>query len=136
MDEKGRLFIPAKLREGLNEEKAPFVLTRGLETCLYLFHHKSFADVIAGKLNHMPLKNQEEGRAFKRLLLAGAQEVEPDDLGRVLIPKTLSEFARIKKDVAILGVGERIELWSREAWLSYSRKAQGAFVRVGRHLEI
>ncbi len=84
----------------------------------------------------MPVKNQQDGRAFKRLLLAGASDVELDDMGRVLIPKALSEFADLKKSVAILGVGERIELWSLEKWNRYNKTAAKTFQKLGRHLEI
>jgi MraZ protein len=82
------------------------------------------------------VKNQQDGRAFKRLLLAGAQEVAVDDMGRVLIPKPLLEYAELKKDTVILGVGERIELWSASRWKAYSRKADSTFQRMGKQLEI
>ena len=133
IDEKGRLFLPAKLRNGHSGDG--YVLTRGLETCLYLYEPDRFQSVVA-KLGALPLKNQQDARAFKRLLLAGAQEVAVDEMGRILVPKPLLDHARVKKQVAILGVGERIELWAAEAWGGYSRKAAGTFQRLGKQLEI
>lgn len=133
IDDKGRLFIPAKLR-GANGDVG-YVLTRGLEACLYLYEPSRFQDVVS-RLGSLPVKNQQDGRAFKRLLLAGAQEVAVDEMGRVLVPKGLLEHAGVKKQVAILGVGERIELWSAETWAGYSRRAAGTFQRLGKQLEI
>src|SRR5688572_26923930 len=106
VDEKGRLFLPAKLR---GDNVKTFVLTKGLESCLYLYESDLFHRVLVSKLGSMPVKNQRDGRAFKRLLLAGAQEVELDDMGRILIPRPLLDYAQLKKDISILGVGERIE---------------------------
>ncbi len=135
IDPKGRLFIPAKLRD-TNDGAAPsFILTRGLEDCLYLFDRTKFDDVIS-KLSSLPVKNHQDGRAFKRMLLAGAQEATLDDMGRLLIARPLIDYAALKKDVAILGVGERIELWSLPVWQKYSTKAEATFNRMGRQLEI
>jgi len=134
IDPKGRLFIPAKLREA-GAPSPSFVLTRGLEECLYLYERKKFDEVIS-KLASLPVKNHQDGRAFKRMLLAGAQEVAHDEMGRVLLPRTLIEYAGLKKDVSILGVGERIELWSSEKWRRYSKGAETTFHRMGRQLEI
>jgi MraZ protein len=134
IDPKGRLFIPAKLR-GDNGRGTKFILTQGLERCLYLYEPDAFQNVIS-KLGNLPVKNQQDGRAFKRLLLAGAQEVELDEMGRILIPKNLLEYADLKKEASILGVGVRIELWAGKKWNSYSQKAQPTFQRLGKHLEI
>jgi MraZ protein len=134
IDAKGRLFIPARLR-GDSESKGRFILTKGLENCLYLYEANTFQNVLV-KLGTLPVKNQQDGRAFKRLLLAGAQEVELDDMGRVLIARPLIEYAELKKEVAILGVGERIELWSEKKWTSYSEKSSGTFQKLGKELEI
>lgn len=136
IDPKGRLFIPAKLRDANGTSQKKFILTQGLESCLYLFEPSTFHNVLVSKLGTMPVKNQQDGRAFKRLLLSGAHDVELDDMGRILIPKTLSEFAGLKKAVAILGVGERIELWSQEKWNRYNKQAAQTFQKLGRHLEI
>ncbi len=136
IDPKGRLFIPAKLRDANGTSQKKFILTQGLESCLYLFEPSAFQNILTSKLNSMPVKNQQDARAFKRLLLAGAQDVELDDMGRILIARPLIEFANLKKMVSILGVGERIELWSQEKWTQYNKKAGATFQKLGKHLEI
>jgi MraZ protein len=135
IDAKGRLFIPAKLRVD-NATETRFILTQGLENCLYIYQPTVFNDILTNKLSSIPVKNQQDARAFKRMLLAGAQDVSLDDMGRLLLPRPLIEHAGLKKDISILGVGERIELWSAERWKAYSRKASQTFSRLGRQLEI
>lgn len=136
IDPKGRLFLPAKLRGGEENKKSTYIVTKGLESCLYVFEPEMFNQILTNKLSNLPVKNQQDGRAFKRLLLAGAHEVELDDMGRILIAKTLVEFAELKKNVSILGVGERIELWSEERWTTYNKKASATFQKLGKYLEI
>jgi MraZ protein len=136
VDPKGRLFIPAKLREQKESSDGRFVLTQGLEACLYLYDAQTFHKNLSGKISNIPVKNQQDARAFKRLLLAGAQDVELDDLGRLLISKPMMDFSGMKRDVSILGVGERIELWSTARWNTYNKKAASTFQRLGKHLEI
>lgn len=136
IDPKGRLFLPAKLRGGESTKGGNFVVTRGLEMCLYIYGAETFHGPLLKRLENLPVKNQQDGRAFKRLLLAGAQEVALDEMGRVVIPKTLIEYGGLKKDVFILGVGERIELWDAARWNAYSKKAAGTFQKMGKNLEI
>lgn len=136
IDPKGRLFIPAKFRDENGNKLGSFILTHGLENCLYLFTPTNFHQILGSKLTSLPLKNKQDARAFKRLLLAGAQEVGLDDLGRILVPKTMIQSSGIKKDVSVLGVGERIELWSRPRWETYQKRASVTFQRLGRQLEI
>ena len=88
------------------------------------------------RLTDLPVKNQQDGRAFKRLLLAGAQDVELDEMGRILIAKPLIDYSGLKKGVSILGVGERIELWADAKWEAYQTKAAATFQKMGKHLEI
>jgi MraZ protein len=136
IDGKGRLFFPAKLRDDEDEKSQVYVLTRGLEECLYLFRAVDFQNIVMGRLTNISVQNQQKARAFKRMLLAGAQEVVLDDMGRLLIPKSLMEFSGLEKDVSILGVGERVELWDSKKWATYSKKAAHTFQKMGRHLEI
>ena len=136
VDAKGRLFIPAKLRDGAAEGNGKYVLTRGLEECLYLYEAKAFHETVSARLSNMSVKNQADGRAFKRLLLAGAHDIEIDEMGRILISRPHLEYAGLKKDVVILGVGERIELWSAERWAKYSAKASVTFQKMGKEFEI
>ncbi len=135
VDPKGRLFIPARLRDG-GVKSGKYILTKGLELCLYLYNAHDFHEKVITKLSTLPVKNQQDGRAFKRMLLAGAHEVSLDDMGRILIPDDLFDFAQLKKDVSILGVGERVELWATNKWKEYSRKASTTFQKMGKELEI
>ena len=136
LDAKGRLFFPAKLREGAASKEGPFIVTRGLESCLYIYESKTFNDVVLKRLESLPVKNQQDARAFKRLLLAGAVDVTLDDMGRLMLPKALIEHASLEKDVMLLGIGERIELWDAKRWVTYSKKAGSTFEKLGKHLEI
>lgn len=136
IDPKGRLFIPAKFRVGDSKDGGKFILTQGLEHCLYLYTPEIFHSHIASRLTSLPVKNKMDARAFKRMLLAGAQEIELDDLGRLLVPRGMMGKAGLKKEVSILGVGERIELWATSKWKTYNKKASVTFQRLGRHLDI
>ena len=136
LDAKARLFIPAKLRRSNEPDGGKYILTKGLEGCLYLYDPSVFQRVVLGRLENMPVKNKQDARAFKRLLLAGAQDVGLDDMGRILLPKGLVAHAGMKKDVTILGVGERIELWSSSKWTAYNKKASATFEKLGKQLEI
>lgn len=109
MDSKNRLIIPSKFREVLGDA---FMVSRGLDECLYIFEQSEW-DVFEGKIKKLPLSDKK-ARRFGRFLLAGAACVEVDKQGRILLPSSLVEFAGLQKDVVLLGVGSRIEIWSRE----------------------
>jgi MraZ protein len=135
LDPKGRLFIPAKLR-GKNERTIQqYVITQGLEECLYLYERKVFVG-LSGKLAELPVQNQSDARAFRRLFLAGAGEATLDPMGRLLLPKGLIRYARIRREVSIVGAGERIELWAQERWARYVRQTRTTFHRMGSQLNI
>ena len=114
MDAKGRIAIPAKFRALLN---AAAVVTRGLDQSLFLYPRKEW-DVIAAKLAALPL-SQANSRAFARLMLAGAFDIEPDKQGRVMIPEYLRKFASLSKRIVVAGLYDRIEIWDEPAWLAY-----------------
>lgn len=117
VDPKGRLIMPAKLREDIGEK---FVITKGLDGCLFAYsltEWKNFEE----KLRTFPLTNKD-ARALVRFFLAGAMECEIDKQGRFLISGNLREFAGIEKEVVIIGVLTRLEIWSKEKWLEYSEK--------------
>ena len=122
LDDKGRLFIPARLREGLG---SPFVATRGLDRCLFAYPLPEWSR-IEEKLRQLPL-TQAEARAFVRLLLAGASYVEVDRAGRVLLPSHLREYAGLEREVVVLGVGSRVEFWAAATWKEYARQVQSSF---------
>ena len=109
IDAKGRLIIPSKFREILGDA---FVVTKGLDGCLFVYDNEEWKR-FEEKLRSLPITNKE-ARQFVRFFLAGATEAEVDKQGRILIPNVLREFAEITKDVGLVGVGSRIEIWSRE----------------------
>lgn len=111
IDAKGRLIVPSKLRESLGDE---FVVTKGLDGCLFVYPKEEWS-AFEEKLGALPLTNSN-ARKFSRFFLAGAAEVEVDKQGRVLLPGVLREFAGLKKDVVLVGVSRRVEIWSKEKW--------------------
>ena len=111
IDAKNRLIIPSKFREVLGEE---FVVTKGLDGCLFVYDNEEWK-IFEEKLKSLPLTNKD-ARSFVRFFLAGAANVEVDKQGRILVPSVLCDFADIKKDVILIGVASRIEIWSKERW--------------------
>ncbi len=111
IDAKGRVIVPSRFREALGDE---FVVTKGLDGCLFVYDEKEWA-AFEEKLKSLPITNKD-ARAFVRFFLAGAACVEVDKQGRILLPGSLREFAGLAKDVVLIGVGSRIEVWSKERW--------------------
>lgn len=109
IDAKGRLIVPSKFREALGDT---FVVTKGLDGCLFVYDNQEW-NAFEEKLKSLPITNKE-ARQFARFFLAGAAEVEVDKQGRILVPNILREFAQINKDVVLIGVASRIEIWSKE----------------------
>ena len=107
--QKGRLIVPSKFREALGDT---FVVTKGLDGCLFVYDNEEW-QAFEEKLRSLPITNKE-ARQFARFFLAGAAEVEVDKQGRILVPNILREFAQISKDVVLIGVASRIEIWSKE----------------------
>ena len=121
VDEKGRLIIPVKFRDELGSE---FVVTKGLDGCLFAYDLTEWR-VLEEKLRALPLTNKD-ARAFARFMLAGAASVEIDKQGRILLPQVLRNFARLEKDVVLIGGASRIEIWNKEKWedASYDADAE------------
>lgn len=111
IDAKGRVIIPAKFREKLGDS---FVVTKGLDGCLYGYAKEEWS-AFEEKLGTLPITNKNS-RQFTRFFLAGAAECELDKQGRILIPSVLREFAGLDKDVVLVGVASKIEIWSKERW--------------------
>ena len=111
IDAKGRLIIPSKFREVLGEE---FVVSKGMDGCLFVYANDDW-NAFEQKLTSLPLINKE-ARQFARFFLAGAAPVELDKQGRILLPAKLREFAGLDKDVVLVGVGSRIEIWSKDKY--------------------
>lgn len=134
IDAKNRLAIPAKMRTAI-PARSSLILSRGLEDCLYLYPPESWGK-LHDKLEALPMKDKKDQRAFKRILFASAGEVEFDEEGRILIPQHLVEYARLKKEVAVLGMGDKIEIWAKQLWLAYEKKQGGIFARHASNLQI
>ena len=111
IDAKGRVIVPAKFREKLGDA---FVVTKGLDGCLYGYAEEDW-QVFEEKLSTLPLTNKDS-RQFTRFFLAGAADVEVDKQGRILLPQNLREFAALEKDVVLVGVSKRIEIWDKDRW--------------------
>ncbi len=111
IDAKGRLIIPSKFREVLGDE---FVVTKGMDGCLFVFDNPEW-QAFEEKLHKLPMIDKG-ARQFTRFFLAGAASVEVDKQGRILLPAVLREFAGITKDAVLVGVGSRVEIWSKDRW--------------------
>jgi len=115
LDNKNRIIIPAKFREGLGEK---FVLTKGLDGCLYAYPMTEWM-ILEEKLKKLPLTSKD-ARAFVRFFFSGANEIEVDKQGRGLIPQNLLEYANLEKEIVSIGVSTRIEIWGKEKWEAYN----------------
>jgi MraZ protein len=119
LDDKGRLAIPIKFRASLSSGA---VVTRGLDRSLFLYSKEEW-ETLAAKLASLPLA-QADTRAFARLMLAGAMEVEVDRSGRVTLPEYLRTYAGLKKGIVVAGLYNRLELWDEDAWSAYATKTE------------
>jgi transcriptional regulator MraZ len=122
LDEKGRLILPAKFRDGLAEG---LVVTQGQEKCLDLFP----SDVFMAEANRARAKGMtsRSGRDQIRMLFASAEEVAPDKQGRIPIPGPLREYAALSRDVVVIGAMDRVEIWEPSRWRDYNATAQETF---------
>lgn len=112
LDLKGRLIMPSKLRTDIGER---FILTKGLDGCLFAFSTEEWSN-FETKLKALPLSDKN-ARNFVRFFLSGATECEIDKQGRFLIPNNLREAANLEKEVIIIGVGTRLEIWNKDTWM-------------------
>jgi MraZ protein len=122
LDDKGRLIVPSKLREGLGDK---FILTRGLDHSLFVYPLAEWK-VIEERMQSLPT-TQADARAFVRLFFSGAVDCEPDKQWRISIPQHLREHAKINRDLYVLGVSTRIEIWAKEVWEEYSTAAEESY---------
>ena len=128
IDEKGRLTIPSKVREDLG---VSFVLTRGLDGCLFIYPKKEWEAVIE---KYRELPNTKEARNFMRFFLSGASFVELDKQGRVNISDPLKEYANLEKECIIIGVNDRLEIWSEERFQNFLTENEEKFSDMADHL--
>ena len=119
LDAKKRVAMPAKLRRELG---SPAVITRGLDKCLFVYPLKEW-EKVAEKLSALPV-GQATNRSFVRLFLAGAAHVEMDQLGRVLIPDYLKDYAGLSERVVVAGVYKRLEIWDATRWEAYKSEIE------------
>lgn len=118
IDKKGRLILPSKFREtAKNHFVEKFFITRGLDKCLFMFAEEEWKTV-EQKFKSMPFTNQD-ARKFNRIYFSGAVDLIPDKQGRILVPGYLKEYAGIKRDVVIIGVSNRIEIWGKDQWHNF-----------------
>lgn len=129
IDRKGRLIVPAKFRQAFKDHSVKLLfLTRGLDGCLFLFPESEWR-LAENRFKQIPF-TKGEGRKFNRLFFSGAVEVTVDGLGRLLVPKTLKDFAQIKQDVVIVGVSNRMEVWAKEKWQAFYENSRQSFEEV------
>ena len=133
LDRKDRIIIPSKFRDALKEHYIErFFITRGLDKCLFMFAEDEW------RLQEQKFKamsfTKSEFRRFNRIYFSGASDLTPDKQGRILIPTYLKEYAGIKKDVFIIGVSNRIEIWGRENWKEYYQISKDTFEDVAEKL--
>lgn len=131
LDEKGRLFIPARFREELGPA---FIVTRGLDNCLFLFPPTAWK-LVEERLAALPV-NKAASRAFTRMLFSGASECQPDRQGRVLIPPALRAYAGLEdeREAVVVGVSQRVEVWSAIRWDAYTQQSASDFAQLAEEM--
>ena len=125
LDEKGRVILPAKFRAEL---AAGLVLTRGQENCLYVFSEAEFGE-LNDRIRQAPVTSRV-ARDFLRVFLSGASDETPDAQNRITIPQVLRDYAGLRRDLTVIGAGNRIEIWDAEAWAAYLADHEAAFANT------
>lgn len=129
IDAKGRVIFPVRFRERLGSS---FVATKGLDGCLFVYSNSEW-QIIESKLKQLPTASKD-ARAFVRFFFSGATELECDKLGRVLLPSNLREYASLQKEIVIIGVGARIEIWDSQIWSKYNEESDEAVTNIAEQL--
>ena len=122
LDEKGRLFLPARFRDEL---AGGVVITKGQERCLFVFTKEAFARR-AEALEHTPL-SAKAARDYGRVLFGGAYDEVPDKQGRVTVTANLRAYAGLTRECVVVGANSRLEIWDAQAWASYESEQEQAF---------
>ena len=125
LDEKGRIILPAKFAESLADG---VVITRGQERCLYVYARDEF-DRVHERIRQAPVTSRD-ARNYLRVFLSGAHDETPDKQRRVTIPQTLRTYAGLDRELAVLGVGDRVEIWDATAWEQHLAATEDAFASV------
>jgi len=129
LDAKGRVSLPAKFRSDMTGK---LVITKGLDSCLYVFsaeEYKRFTESLVGGDDF-----NAKVRRIRRFFVSGAHDVEIDSAGRISLPPVLREYAELKKDIAVTGNGNRIEIWDAEAWAAYNGEVEGSIEDLAQEL--
>lgn len=129
VDEKGRLAVPVKFRDAF---KKGAVVTRGLDQCLFVFSMEEWKK-LADKLANLPL-SQQDSRAFARLMLAGAMDLELDKQGRVILPEYLRSYAKVSKLAVVAGLYNRLEIWDEAVWEAYRLRTEQDAVGIAERM--
>ena len=129
IDDKGRIIIPAKFREDLGSE---FIITRGIENCLFVYSMENW-NRITDKLNSLPF-TKKDARNFVRFFMSGATNVELDKQGRVNVATPLVQYAKLIKDCVVIGTGDRLEIWSQEAWDAFFDSTKDSMSDIAENL--
>ncbi len=133
IDRKGRLIVPAKFRQVLEERsETSLFVTQGLDTCLFLFPESEWRQ-IESRFKDMPF-TKGEVRKFSRQFFGKAAEVHVDSLGRLLLPRMLRDLAGITGPVVLLGVSNRIEVWAKATWQSFDESSRSSFEEVAERI--
>ncbi len=125
LDEKGRLFLPAKFRDQLS---GGLMVTRGQEHCLYVWPQAEI-ERVTERLREAPVSNKAT-RDYIRMFSSGASDDAPDKQGRITIPTQLREWAGLSKDVVVIGAMNRLEIWDEAQWNAYSEEQEEAFAEL------
>lgn len=129
IDDKNRLIIPSKFREGLGND---FIITRGIENCLFVYSKIDWQKIVS-KLETLPF-TKKDARNFTRFFLSGAVNAEIDKQGRSSLSQALIDYANIEKECVIIGVGNRLEIWSKEEWDNFFNSAQDNMSDIAENL--
>ena len=133
LDDKDRFILPSKFREKVKAlEKKKLYITRGLEGCLSLYAQEDW-EKLKQKLESLSFTKQQS-RFFNRLFFSGASEIEVDLQGRITLAEYLKEFAQIKRDIVIVGVGNRIEVWDKNCWNKFYKENRKRFEEMAENL--
>jgi MraZ protein len=125
LDDKGRLFLPAKFRDDL---QGGLVITKGQDRCLYVWSRADF-EALTERVRQAPFTNKAS-RDFLRVLFSGASDELPDKQGRITIPPVLRQYARLQRDCVVIGAMDRVEVWDAEAWAAYSAEHEESFASM------
>ena len=129
LDAKGRIIVPSKFREELG---AKFIATKGLDNCIFLYPLDEWK-TIEEKLRSLPF-TRADVRSFARFFFSGASEMEIDKQGRIVLHPNLRDYAGIEKELIVIGVGARVEIWAGDSWAQYNQTAESSYEVIAENL--